>query len=102
MVKEHLGEQAVVTFAHMELATPSLPETIDRCVREGATHVFVQPLFLARGRHATIDIPELVAEARKRHVQVRFSLGRVVGADPVLAALIAERARAALEVDSTP
>jgi sirohydrochlorin ferrochelatase len=75
----------------MELCEPSLPAVIDECVSSGATVIIVQPLILGPGKHAARDIPELVADARRRHPTVRFDLGSVIGADPLLAEIVAER-----------
>lgn len=91
LVQVRAGAGAEVRFAHLELAAPGLPAVIDQCVAEGALTVNVQPFFLAPGKHAGRDIPELVADARRRHPHVRFELGRVIGADPLLAELVASR-----------
>jgi sirohydrochlorin ferrochelatase len=91
LVQLRAGESAEVHSAHMELCEPSLPRTIDECVGQGASEILVQPLFLAPGRHASRDIPRLVQEARARHPQVHFRLGDVLGADPLLVELVAQR-----------
>lgn len=91
LVQVRAGQTAVVCSAHMELAEPSLADAIDACVASGAQEIIVQPLFLAPGRHASRDIPEMLAEARRRHPQVSFQLGEVIGADPVLVDLISRR-----------
>ena len=90
-VQARAGGRLLVAWAHMEGADPSLPEAIDACVSQGALEVTVQPLFLVPGKHATRDIPELLAAARQRHTDVRFELGQVIGADPLLVELIAQR-----------
>jgi sirohydrochlorin cobaltochelatase len=83
--------EALVRFAHLELAEPSLPAVIDQCVAAGARAINNQPFFLAPGKHAARDIPKLLADAQRRHPHVQFELGRVIGADPLLAELIASR-----------
>jgi sirohydrochlorin ferrochelatase len=85
------GARASVRWAHLEGAEPSLPEAIDACVSQGALEVTVQPMFLVPGMHATRDIPELLRAARQRHPEVTFLMGQVIGADPLLAELIAQR-----------
>ena len=90
-VQMRAGPGVRVAWAHMEGAEPLLSEAIDACVSQGALEVTVQPLFLVPGKHATRDIPELLAAARERHAQVRFELGQVIGADPLLVELIAQR-----------
>ena len=91
LVQVRAGAETAVRFAHLELAEPSLPAVIDECVAAGALSVSVQPFFLAPGKHAGRDIPELGAAAQRRHPHVRFELGRVIGADPLLAELVASR-----------
>jgi len=90
-VQARAGDRALVRFAHMEISEPSLPAAIDACVAAGARKVVVQPLFLAPGRHASQDIPALVADAQRRHPAVAFELGRVIGADPLLAEMVCVR-----------
>lgn len=90
-VQARAGTRAAVSWAHMEGAEPSLPRALDACVSQGALEVTVQPLFLVPGKHATRDIPELLEAARQRHPGVQFDLAGVIGADPLLAELIAKR-----------
>jgi sirohydrochlorin ferrochelatase len=90
-VQARAGQHVHVAGAHMEAADPSLLDAIEACVSQGALEVTVQPLFLVPGKHATRDIPELLAAARQRHPQVRFELGQVLGADPLLVELLARR-----------
>jgi sirohydrochlorin cobaltochelatase len=94
LVQSRAGQRARVCFAHMELCEPSLPAAIDACVVAGAGVVIVQPLFLAPGKHAAQDIPALVSDARRRHPHVEFQLGRVIGADPLLAEVLWARCSA--------
>lgn len=91
LVQARAGRRAIVRFAHMELCEPDLAQAIDECVTAGASEVLVQPLFLAPGRHATRDIPDMVALATARHPGVTFRLGEVLGADPLLAELLSSR-----------
>jgi len=82
----------MVRYAHMELCEPDLPSAIDECARTGVGAVVVVPFFLAPGRHARDDIPVLVEQARGRHPGIEIRLGDVLGADPLLAELLARRA----------
>jgi sirohydrochlorin ferrochelatase len=91
LLQARAGATANVSSAHLEAAEPSLPNALDACVRAGARQVTVQPLFLAPGKHATRDLPQLLAAARERHPGVRFELGEVIGADPLLAELLSRR-----------
>jgi sirohydrochlorin ferrochelatase len=91
LVQARVGERAEIRFAHMELCAPSLAQVLDECAVRGAREVTVQPLFLAPGRHATRDIPNMVDQARARHPGVVFHLGEVIGADPLLVELLISR-----------
>lgn len=90
-IEERAAGRAAVCFAHLEAAEPNLTQVLDRCVSAGALEVTVQPLFLAPGRHATRDIPEILETARRRHPDVSFELGAVIGVDPLLVELLAKR-----------
>lgn len=56
-----------VEAAFLEHGLPSLQEAIDLCVRWGAARILIYPHFLAPGVHLRRDLPEAVAEARRRH-----------------------------------
>ena len=84
LARERLGEDAIVRFAHMELAEPTIARAFDECVAAGADEVVVFPWFLASGRHAREDIPRLVAEAAKRHPGVRHRVTSPFGPHPLL------------------
>ena len=90
-LQQRAGARASVRWAHLEVAEPSLPQAIDACVSQGALEVTVQPMFLAPGMHATRDIPALLEAARQRYPGVTFLMGQVIGADPLLAELFAQR-----------
>ena len=54
----------VVKAAHMEIAEPSILTTLrNLIVEEKVTKVVCVPYFLSPGKHATIDVPNLIAEA---------------------------------------
>jgi len=53
-----------VEAAFLELAEPSIPDGVSRCVTAGANDVMVVPYFLSAGRHVTEDIPAELDKAR--------------------------------------
>jgi sirohydrochlorin ferrochelatase len=83
-----LAPDWIVRVAHMELASPSIEEGIESCVRNGADEVLIHPLFLVPGRHLAEDIPALVRKAGARHPAVRIRITKPLGASPELPALI--------------
>ncbi|EED89052.1 predicted protein [Thalassiosira pseudonana CCMP1335] len=55
----------VVRAAHMELAQPSILSSLRSLIcNEGVTKVICVPYFLSPGKHATVDVPNLIADAR--------------------------------------
>jgi sirohydrochlorin ferrochelatase len=84
-----------VGVAHLSLASPSLPEAIDACVAAGAREIVVMPYFLAPGRHALRDVPQLAREACTRHPGVRVRVAAPLGVHAGLVAAALARVRAA-------
>jgi sirohydrochlorin ferrochelatase len=82
---------ANVEPAHMELAEPSIATAIGACVSAGATTLMIAPYFLWPGSHWERDIPDLVAEACRRHPGVRYVVGAPLGPHPLLGQIVEER-----------
>ena len=93
LVERVAGDGTRVRHAHMELATPSIPEGIDALVREGATEIVVVPYFLAPGRHATSDVPRIAFDAAAHHRGVSERVAAPLGVHDLLAQLVLVRAR---------
>lgn len=91
MVAGLAGDGALVVASHMELAEPDVAAGFTECVRRGATEVVAVPYLLARGRHATEDIPRLVREAATAHPGVTFRVADALGVHPGLGAVVLER-----------
>ena len=92
LVQALVGDAAIVEYAHMELAEPSIPAGLAACVERGATDVIAFPYMLSPGRHSTSDIPHLVAEAASGHAGVRTRVTDAFGVHEKLAELILMRA----------
>lgn len=80
----------IVDVCRMAYGT-SFGEAFERCVRQGAKTVIVIPYFLHFGVHLRQDIPEILREAVRKHPEVRLVLGRHLGYDDALAALVERR-----------
>ncbi len=85
------GGFRIVERAFLELAEPSIPEGVERCVRAGAAHIVVVPYFLEKGRHVAQDIPRLLEEARAKHPGVRIEMTEPVGAHPKMVEIVKDR-----------
>ena len=68
-----------VEYAYLEVVSPSLPEAIDSCINNGATHITVFPYFLNSGNHVKRDIPEMVNTAKENYPQCSFKTSECIG-----------------------
>ncbi|MGH4019681.1 MAG: sirohydrochlorin chelatase, partial [Pseudonocardiaceae bacterium] len=82
-----------VGFGFIELAAPTVDESIDLLVADGATEIVSVPLVLLSAGHLKNDGPAALARARARHPQVRFRLARDLGIEPRVLEVAADRIR---------
>ncbi|MHB8910421.1 MAG: sirohydrochlorin chelatase [Syntrophales bacterium] len=66
-------------------------EAFEKCIRQDAQEIIVIPYFLHFGVHLRQDIPEMLREAAASHPEVRLVLGRHLGYDDALVALVEQR-----------
>ena len=92
LVQALTGPDVIVRAAHMELADPDIPAGFASCVEAGATEVVAFPYMLSPGRHATSDIPTLVAEAAERFPGITWQVTTAFGVHEKLAEVILLRA----------
>ncbi|MCB9771734.1 MAG: CbiX/SirB N-terminal domain-containing protein [Candidatus Omnitrophica bacterium] len=90
---ERIKELTPISFiecAFLELESPSIPESIDTCVKKGAKEIIILLNFLNAGRHVDADIPQIVNEARARFPHVKFHITPPVGQHSGIAELFAQ------------
>ena len=81
------------------MAEPLADAAIDRLVERGLSDIVSVPLVLLAAGHLKNDGPATLARARQRHPGVRFRMGRDLGIDPVVLAVVEDRIRAAIGED---
>jgi sirohydrochlorin ferrochelatase len=92
-LKQHCQNQFYsVHPGFLELAEPSIPGGIQRCIDEGATDVTVLPYFLNSGRHVIEDIPRLVEEARQANPHSKIRIAQHAGASDMMLDLLIKSA----------
>lgn len=69
----------IFEYAFLEIAKPTIPEGIGRCVRKGAESITILLNFLNSGKHVDKDIPQMIKEARARYPYVRFQITPPLG-----------------------
>lgn len=95
VITERLARSLGTAYTHtvcafLELAEPSIPESIDRVIELGARRVTVLPYFLVAGRHVSRDIPEIVDAKRVQHPEVCIDLAGYLGMHTRIVELLRE------------
>lgn len=96
MVQELTGFE-IIEVSFRELHEPNIQSGIDTCVAKGAERILLMPYFLFMGAHVQHDLPEEIAEAKKRYPDLVMEMGGHLGAHPKLAEIESERIGEALE-----
>ena len=73
-----------VTCGFLELAEPSIPDSIQACIDAGAIEVVVLPYFLSAGRHVVEDIPAEVAKKQAEYPELKITIAPYLGSAPAL------------------
>jgi sirohydrochlorin ferrochelatase len=92
-----LAGQAGESFDHidcafLELAEPSIPDGIQRCIDAGASQVTVLPYFLSAGRHVAEDIPAEVRIKQQERPDVDIRIADYIGGSAQIPALLLQTA----------
>lgn len=90
LARPHLGPERIET-CFIELATPLVPETLDRCAATGARRIIMLPVILLAAGHVKVELPHELDEAKERHPGVEFLYGRHIGLDPLVIDIVRER-----------
>jgi sirohydrochlorin cobaltochelatase len=86
-VRQHRPDLAV-SLAYLEFMSPSLIDSAETAVAQGARRVQVVPLFLGAGGHVRKDLPVLMETLAARHPAVTFCLEAAIGErEEVIAAM---------------
>ncbi|HKT36150.1 MAG TPA: CbiX/SirB N-terminal domain-containing protein [Nitrospira sp.] len=64
---------SLFALAYNEFCSPSLEESVEDLIRQGATHITVATtMFTPGGAHSEIEIPEILAHLRPKHPGVEL------------------------------
>ena len=72
----------------LELAKPSISDTVDSCVNEGVTSIVLLPYFLNSGTHVVNDIPNIVDQAKSKYPDLDIHMTKHIGASDLMMNLI--------------
>jgi len=87
------SDYSIVEGAHMELCEPSIPDVVGKMVQNHVEEILVVPYFLYEGIHIKEDIPEIIEELSKKYTGLKFKMARPIGAEPMLADILIDRAK---------
>ena len=74
-----LSHVEIFEYAFLEIESPSIPDGIELCVKQGASDVTILLNFLNSGRHVNEDIPRIVNEAKLKYPKAKFRITSPVG-----------------------
>ena len=103
-VCESLRKKEPDTFfqvAFLEITSPSIPEAVDLCFKQGADEVIIVPYFVQSGKHVNQHIPQIVSEIQARHPAKSIRLARHLDFDERIVAVVLDRIRVAQALFST-
>ncbi len=86
----------VVEAAFLDGGKPNLRDAVKALAASGAERVVVIPYFLTLGLHLQRDLPALVAQVEAENPNVRVQVTPPLDGHPSLAAILLDRASAAL------
>lgn len=84
-----------VRCSFLRFGEPNLSKAVDEAVKKGASRIIVHPYFLGKGGHIVSEIPQLVEEARHKHLGVEFILTEPLGFHPGLVDAVYDRIKEA-------
>ena len=82
-----------IVLSCLEFIEPFPNEAVELLHRGGYRKVVVMPFLLGNGKHATLELDELMDDLRTRLPDVELRLAEGLGADPGLAELVTQRVR---------
>ena len=84
-------DRAEVLMSCLEFIEPHPDQAVQLLAEQGLRNMVVMPYLLGHGKHATLELDEVLDEIRAQLPQVRLSLSEGLGCDPRLADLVMER-----------
>jgi sirohydrochlorin ferrochelatase len=91
LLQSMVGDGVLVRHAHMELAEPTIADGFTACVEAGATEIVAFPYMLSPGKHATRDIPRMVADVATAFPNITYRVTESFGMSTELATVVAQR-----------
>ena len=96
LIKKHFDRDirlqfSIVDYAFLEIAEPSLTNSIEKLVSKNISEITIFPYFLNSGVHIKNDIPDIVKNARSKHSGCKFITLPPIGAYKEMPKIILEQ-----------
>ena len=86
-------DQSQMVLSCLEFIEPFPPEAAKILDERGFHRVVVAPFLLGNGKHATLEMNEIIEEVQEQLPRVQLHLAAGLGADPNIAELVVQRVR---------
>lgn len=93
-------DQSQLVLSCLEFIEPFPPEAVQMLDDRGFHSVVIAPFLLGNGKHATLEMNEIIDDVRSQIPGIRLHLADGLGSDPNLAELVIQRVRE-LEASTT-
>lgn len=70
-----------IECAFLEIAKPTIEESLTKLIARGTAEIIVVPYFLSSGHHVVTDIPELIDQIVKDYPEVIIQVTSHIGAN---------------------
>jgi sirohydrochlorin ferrochelatase len=94
-------ETDIQEISFLELASPSIEEGFETCVKKGASHVSVVPLLLLTAVHAKKDIPDEIQNCQEDYPWITVTYGKPIGVHDKMAESVIMKIDEAASIDSS-
>jgi sirohydrochlorin cobaltochelatase len=95
LLRKH-GVVPVATAAFLNFSKPTFADGLERCIKKGATEIYVQPYFLIDGYYVTTTLKTLVEEAQRDYPDIAITMGEPFGSHRVLVEIVSKRIKEAV------
>lgn len=92
MLKAQMDD-CIIEYAFLQFSEVDLKKGLDKLVDKGVKDIKIVPYFLFEGVHIREDIPKEIEEYLENKSDIKISLGKTLGADRRLAAILADRVK---------
>lgn len=92
VMKELPYEKQEIAF--LELTTPTIPDTLEKLIKEGVSNVLIVPVLLFSATHHKRDIPMELQQISRKYPQVSFIMTEPFGVHEYMIQLVQKRVEA--------